>query len=98
MSKKIADLLGLTDIRNELSEISLKLDQINQKLAHIQMTNAELTAALTEAGDKLEKAQAEILAELEKLKAGGELSPEAQATVARIQSIAQALDDVVPDA
>lgn len=93
----IASFLGLNEIRKELSEISKKLDKINNQLGTITLTTEELTQALTEAGDKLDKAKAEILAEIEKIKAGGALTPEAQAAVERLKTIAQALDDIVPD-
>ena len=87
----IADFLGLTEINKQLAVINKKLDQI-------MATQSEAAAKLAEAADKLEKAKGELLAEIEKLKAGGELSPEAQAAVERIQALAQALDDIVPDA
>lgn len=86
----IADFLGITELKKQLTEINHKLD-------HVIMDSAELTTKLTEAGDKLEKAKAEILAEIEKIQSGGALTPEAQAAVERLQSIAQALDDIVPD-
>lgn len=64
-------------------------------------TQAELAASLSAVGDQLDKAQAEILAEVQALKdalaAAGATSPEVDAAVARVQAAAQSLDDVNPD-
>ena len=74
-----------------LAEISSKQDLILMKLS-------ELAASLTQVGDKLDQARAEILALLEQLaQADPDLSPEGQQAVDRLKVIAEALDAIVPD-
>jgi hypothetical protein len=90
--------LGITALLDKLDGIKDSIDALNKKLDRTNMTAQELTDALNSAGDQLEKAKGEILAEIEKIKAGtSELTPEQQASVQRIVAIAQSLDDVVPD-
>lgn len=67
----------------------------------IMTTQVALAAALATIGDQLEKASAEISAEIQTLtdqiaNAGG-TTPEIDASVARLQAIAQKLDDMNPD-
>lgn len=56
---------------------------------------ADFAAALQGVGDQLQKALAEIQAELAAM---GGSTPEMDAALARIQAAAQALDDLNPDA
>ena len=54
--------------------------------------------SLNEVGDKLEKAQAEILKALDAIQAADpDLSPEGLAAVERLREVAEALDAVVED-
>ena len=85
--------------KKDLAEINKKLDTTSEQLEVITLKLSELTGHLNEVGDKLEKAQAEILAALEKLGSSDpDLSSEGQAAVDRVRAIAEALDAVVPDA
>jgi len=68
----------------------------------IMTTQAQLAALLATISDQLEKASAELVAEIQTLSdavanAGG-TTPEVDASVARLQAIAQKLDDMNPDA
>jgi ABC-type transporter Mla subunit MlaD len=64
-------------------------------------TAAELLASLNALGDQLTKASAEIVAEIATLTAavgtGGNTTPEVDASIARLQVLAKALDDLNPD-
>lgn len=64
------------------------------------MTNVtQLAAKIDAVSDKLGKASGEILNEIATLRAAaGELPTDAEASLARLESMAQALDDIVPDA
>jgi TolA-binding protein len=73
-----------------------QLDRIEQSLTNIMATVAELSGILTQVGEQLSKAQAEILKKLDELSAGN-LPPEAEAAVADLRAKVQALDDIVPD-
>lgn len=60
---------------------------------------SELEGILNAIGDKLEKAQAEIVAEIAALRDGmgsTDLPPEATAALERLETIAQKLDDIDP--
>jgi len=68
---------------------------------HMATSNAELSAKLTAIGDQLEKAKNEIVAEVQTLKdalANTTITPEADASLTRLQGLAQGLDDLNPDA
>lgn len=62
----------------------------------------EQTAKLNAIGDRLDKATAEILAAIQALKDAqanaGNTTPEEDAATARLETAAQGLDDVNPDA
>lgn len=64
-------------------------------------TQKELADKLNTIGDELDKAKAEIVAAVQALKdalsAAGSTTPEVDAAVARLESGAQALDDLNPD-
>jgi len=62
---------------------------------------SELAATLANLSDKLDKAKIEIVTEITKLKEGmgnADIPPEAQASLERLSALAQALDDIIPDA
>ena len=77
--------------------ISRWFTNIDRKLNKIMATLQERFDAVNErldtAGSKLTEASAEILAELEKLRAGGTLTPEQEASLANIEAKAQAIAD-----
>lgn len=59
----------------------------------------ELATKIDAVSDKLGKASGEILSEIATLRsAAGELPADAEASLARLESMAQALDDIIPDA
>ena len=59
----------------------------------------ELAAKIDAVSDKLGKASGEIVNEIATLRAAaGQLPADAEASLARLESMAQALDDIVPDA
>lgn len=73
--------------------------QQNQK--HIMRTLNELESALGGIEGKLDKAKTEIVGEITKLRealANTTLPAGAEAALARLETAAQALDDIVPDA
>ena len=89
--KATLEFKTLGAVRRELAAINKQLENINVKLS-------ELATSLNEVGDKLDKAKAEILAQIEKLEAADpDLSPEGQAAVERLREVAEALDAVVED-
>jgi chromosome segregation ATPase len=87
---------------NLFHHVTKHLKRIEQKLDTIMATQAEQTAKLTAIGDKLDKASAEILAAIQALKDAqanaGNTTPEEDAATARLETAAQSLDDIVPDA
>ena len=67
----------------------------------IMRTLNELESALAGIGDKLDKAKTEITKEIAALReqlGNVALPPSAEAALARLETAAQALDDVIPDA
>lgn len=64
-------------------------------------TQAELEALLTGVATQLSKASGEIVAKIGDLEVAianaGNTTPEVDAAVANLKTIAQALDDIVPD-
>ncbi len=78
------------------------LDSINSSTELIMASLAELNASLTAVGDQLAKASSEIKSEIDTLTAAvaasGTTTPEIDASVTRLQGLAQALDDLNPDA
>jgi uncharacterized coiled-coil protein SlyX len=68
----------------------------------IMTTQAELAQALSTVSDQLEKASTELSTEIQTLTDAvanaGATSPEVDASVARLQALAQRLDDMNPDA
>ena len=75
--------------------------EIERLLEQIMATQEEVAAKLAAVGDKLDKATQEILAAIQALKdavaAGGASSPEVDAAIQRLETEAQALDDINPD-
>lgn len=67
----------------------------------LMATQAELQASLDAVADQLAKASAEITAEIktltDEIAAGGVTTPGVDASVARLQALAQALDDMNSD-
>ncbi len=72
-------------------------NQIAEQQHAIIMTINEASAVIGKIETTLAKASTEILAKIEELKSSGELPPEASAALTRIETIATALDDIVPD-
>lgn len=68
----------------------------------IMTTQAQLAILLASISDQLEKASTELSAEIQTLTTeisnAGATTPEVDASVARLQAIAQKLDDMNPDA
>lgn len=65
------------------------------------MKLSELAAALTTVGDQVTKAKDEIVAKITALEASlsdVEIPAEAQTNLDALKALAQALDDIVPDA
>lgn len=66
------------------------------------MDQAQLEAALTTVGTRLTEASTEIVAKLEELQAAitaaGNTTPEVDAALANVTTLANALADIVPDA
>lgn len=67
------------------------------------MKTADLAATLQKIDDQLDKAKTEIVGQIQALKdalanAGTDVPPEAQAALDRLTTLAQALDDITPDA
>ena len=68
---------------------------VNQQLIDISMKISELFPALSQIGDRLEQAKAEIIALLDQLRqADPDLSPEGASALARLQQVAEDLDSV----
>lgn len=61
------------------------------------MTVTQAAEAIVKIEKTLGKASKEILKKIEELKTEGELSEEASAALTRIEDIATALDEIVPD-
>lgn len=82
----------------EQGEIALLL-LLLQRQTHFQgiimATLADFTTALNGVNDQLQKALAEIQAEIANI---GQSTPAMDAALARLQAAAQALDDLNPDA
>lgn len=58
----------------------------------------ELAAKIDAVSDKLNKASGEILGEISNLRSSaGQLPADAEASLSRLEAMAQALDDIVPD-
>jgi len=68
---------------------------VNIQLRKINMNQAELQQALADLGAQLTKALDEIRAAIER---GGQTTPEVDAALANARTVAQALDDLNPDA
>lgn len=83
--------------KNPLFLINLKLTRILATMA----TSAEQAATENKLADQLNKALAEILSAIQALQAAqqaGSTTPDEDAATARLVTVAQALDDVIPDA
>ena len=72
-----------------------KLDHIDRKTDKILMTQAELQQSLADLGAQLTKALDEIRIAIER---SGQTTPEVDSALANARSVAQALDDLNPDA
>lgn len=72
--------------RSTLNSVHRKLDKIM----------SELDDRFNAISTKLDEASGEILAEIEKLKNGGTLTPEQEAALAAIEAKANALADIAP--
>lgn len=87
------------DCRAEIVELLKRQSKI---LETLMTSMTELETKLNDINLQLTKASAEIQAEVQSLKdiiaAGGQLTPDAEAALANLTSIAQALDDMNPDA
>lgn len=81
-----------------LADVMAKLNQLQEQ---ITMNHAETAAALTAVGDRLTEASTEIVARLQDLQAAiteaGNTTPEVDAALARVQTLAAALADIVPN-
>ena len=81
-----------------LADVMAKLTQLQEQ---ITMNQAETAAALTVVGDRLTEASTEIVARLQELQAAitqaGNTTPEVDAALARVQTLAAALADIVPN-
>lgn len=90
------------DIVRLLILVLERLDIVETQGILIMTTLTELQTTLDAVGDQLTKASSEISAEIATLQAeiaaGGVTTPGIDASVARLQGIAQALDDLNPDA
>lgn len=82
-----------------LADVMAKLNQLQEQ---ITMNQAELETALTAVGTRLTEASTEIVARLQDLQdaitAAGNTTPEVDAALANVQTLAAALADIVPDA
>jgi chromosome segregation ATPase len=91
-------LKGYGQVLELTREILVEVSEINKQQKKIDMKLSELAGSLNEVGDKLDKAQAEILDAIAKLQATDpDISPEGQDSVQRLKSVADALDAIVPD-
>jgi len=76
-----------------------KLKRLELLLGKIMTDVSQLAAKIDAVSDKLGKASGEIMNEIATLRAtAGQLPADAEASLARLESMAQALDDIVPDA
>jgi hypothetical protein len=87
----------LEDLGGVVDTIFVLLLRLERKLS---MKISEGTAKIVALGDQLEKAQTEIVAEIQKLKdatADADLPPEATAAIERLGALADSLDALNPD-
>jgi len=82
---------------NCLAEIILRQKRQELLIGKILMKENEIAEKLNAISDQLTKASGEINAQLEVLR-NADLSADASAALDRLSAIAQALDDIVPDA
>lgn len=90
---RIQDALDFIALRQLVLEA--QMNRALTKLGDLEMTQAELKTALDALGDQLVKATNEIVAAIA---ASGSTTPAVDAAVIRLQAVAQALDDLNPDA
>jgi len=80
--------------------ILVALFEIERRIIILNMNQAELAQHLTERDDMLNHALAEILARIQELiaavQAAGNTTPEVDAAIANLDTVSQALEDVVP--
>jgi len=85
-----------------LEQIWQILRRINQRTKNIMASQEDEAAQLSKIGDQLDKATGEITSAIQQLKdalaSAGSTTPAVDAAVARLTTIAQGLDDIVPDA
>jgi len=90
------------DVFHHDADVSAVLTRILRTLEKIMATQAELAATLLAVRDQLTKASAEIVARVAALEQAianaGNTTPETDAALAAVKEIAQALDDLNPDA
>ena len=81
---------------------AVKLQQILIEIGELMTSVSELSVKLDAISAQLGKASMEIQAEVQTLKDQlanvGQLTPEAEASLANLMTVAQALDDLNPDA
>lgn len=82
-----------------LADVLAAIAQLKEQIA---MDQAQLEAALTTVGTRLTEASTEIVAKLQQLQdaiaAAGNTTPEVDAALANVTTLANALADIVPDA
>ena len=95
------DLAVLRQERDVVRLVFILLEQFINFEGTTMATLTELQASMDAVGDQLTKATSEIVAEIKTLQdevaAGGVTTPGIDASLARLQGLAQALDDLNPD-
>lgn len=89
----------------DASDLAAQIKQINADIVIIKgmimATQAEIASALNLVLDQLNKANAEIVAQIAALEAAiaaaGNSTPEVDAAMAALKEVAQKLDDINPD-
>lgn len=76
----------------------LSLHSLHRKVRKVMITQAEFQTRIDAVDAKLGKAKAEIVAEIALLRSQlGQVTPEAEATLQRLEEKAGGLDDLNPD-
>ena len=83
---------------SRLDDLEESLDNVAKQIEKLDMKVSELFPALTQLGDKLEQAKAELVALLDQLRQSDpDVSPEGAQAIARINAIVDALDALTPN-